>query len=133
MRVPVFLVNFKTLSLFLSLSPPHDFFCCCYFFLSWESLSILSKRNRVRWPDRRRAHGNIHGTACTVEPEVDPGAVSADPEVDGVSQGEGRSGALYSNRWFIMPKKNDTLRFIKDLQSVNKVTNWNAGVGPTID
>ena len=31
-----------------------------------------------------------------------------------------------------MPKKNDTLRFIQDLQSVNKVTIQNAGIGPTI-
>ena len=32
-----------------------------------------------------------------------------------------------------MPKKNDTLRFIQDLQPVNKVTIRNAGIGPTID
>ena len=30
------------------------------------------------------------------------------------------SSAPYSNRWFTVPKKNDTLRFIKDLQPVNK-------------
>mgnify|MGYP002776298649 CR=1 FL=1 len=32
-----------------------------------------------------------------------------------------------------MPKKNDTLRFIQDLQPVNKVTIRNARVGPTIE
>ena len=32
-----------------------------------------------------------------------------------------------------MPKKNDTLHFIQDLQLVNKVTIRNAGIGPTID
>jgi hypothetical protein len=32
-----------------------------------------------------------------------------------------------------VPKKNGTLRFIQDLQPVNKVTIRNAGIGPTID
>jgi hypothetical protein len=32
------------------------------------------------------------------------------------------SNAPYSNRWFTVPKKNGTLRFIQDLQPVNKVT-----------
>ena len=32
------------------------------------------------------------------------------------------SSALYSNWWFIVPKKNTTLRFIQDLQPVNQVT-----------
>ena len=32
-----------------------------------------------------------------------------------------------------MPKKNDTLRFILDLQPVNKVTIRNARIRPTID
>jgi hypothetical protein len=32
-----------------------------------------------------------------------------------------------------VPKKNGTLRFIQDLQPVNKVTIQNAGIGPTID
>ena len=32
------------------------------------------------------------------------------------------SSAPYSNRWFTVPKKNGTLRFIQDLQTVNKVT-----------
>ena len=41
--------------------------------------------------------------------------------------------APYSNRWFTVPKKNGTLRFIQDLQSVNKVTIRNAGIRPTID
>ena len=43
------------------------------------------------------------------------------------------STAPYSNRWFTMPKRNGTLRFIQDLQPVNKVTIRNAGIGPTID
>jgi hypothetical protein len=43
------------------------------------------------------------------------------------------SSAPYSNRWFTVPKKNGTLRFIQDLQPVNKATIRNAGVGPTID
>ena len=40
--------------------------------------------------------------------------------------------APYSNRWFTVPKKNGTLRFIQDLQPVNKVTIRNAGVGPSM-
>jgi hypothetical protein len=43
------------------------------------------------------------------------------------------SSASYSNRWFTVPKKNGTLRFIQDLQPVNKVTLWNARIGPTIE
>ena len=43
------------------------------------------------------------------------------------------SSAPYSNRWFTVPKKNGTLRFIQDLQPVNKVTIRNTGVGPSID
>jgi hypothetical protein len=43
------------------------------------------------------------------------------------------SSALYLNQWFTVPKKNGTLRFIQELQPVNKVTIRNAGVGPTID
>ena len=39
------------------------------------------------------------------------------------------SNAPYSNRWFTVPKKNGTLRFIQDLQPVNKVTIRNTGVG----
>ena len=43
------------------------------------------------------------------------------------------SSAPYSNRWFTIPKKNGTLRFIQDLQPVNKVTIRNTGVRPSID
>ena len=43
------------------------------------------------------------------------------------------SNAPYSNRWFTVPKKNGTLRFIQDLQPVNKVTIRNVGIGPSID
>ena len=43
------------------------------------------------------------------------------------------SNAPYSNWWFTVPKKNDTLHFIQDLQPVNKVTIHNTGVGPSID
>jgi hypothetical protein len=43
------------------------------------------------------------------------------------------SSALYSNRWFTVPKKNGTLRFIQDLQPANKVTIRNVGIRPTID
>ena len=43
------------------------------------------------------------------------------------------SSAPYSNRWFKVPKKNGTLRFIQDLQPVKKVTIRNARIGPTID
>ena len=39
----------------------------------------------------------------------------------------------YSNRWFTVPKKNGSLRFIQDLELVNKVTIWNSGVSPTVD
>jgi hypothetical protein len=41
--------------------------------------------------------------------------------------------APYSNRWFTVPKKNGSLRFIQDLQPVNKVTIRNAGIGPSVD
>ena len=43
------------------------------------------------------------------------------------------SNAPYSNRWFTVPKKNGSLRFIQDLQLVNKVTIQNSGVGPIVD
>jgi hypothetical protein len=43
------------------------------------------------------------------------------------------SSAPYSNRWFTVPKKNGALRFIQDLQPVNKVTIRNSGVGPIVD
>jgi hypothetical protein len=43
------------------------------------------------------------------------------------------SNAPYSNRWFTVPKKNGSLRFIQDLQPVNKVTIQNAGIGPSVD
>ena len=43
------------------------------------------------------------------------------------------SSAPYSNHWFVVLKKNGTLRFFQDLQPVNKVTIRNAGIGPTID
>jgi hypothetical protein len=43
------------------------------------------------------------------------------------------SSAPYANRWFTVQKKNGTLRFIQDLQPVNKVTIRNARIGPTID
>ena len=43
------------------------------------------------------------------------------------------SSSPYSNRWFTVPKKNGTLRFIQDLQPVNKVTICSSGVGPSID
>jgi hypothetical protein len=32
-----------------------------------------------------------------------------------------------------MPKKNASLRFIQDLQPVNKVTIWNAEIVPSVD
>ena len=43
------------------------------------------------------------------------------------------SSAPYSNRWFTVPKENGTLRFIQDLQPVNRVTIRNARIRPTID
>ena len=43
------------------------------------------------------------------------------------------SNAPYSNRWFTVPKKDGSLRFIQDLQPVNKVTIRNAGIGPIVD
>jgi hypothetical protein len=39
----------------------------------------------------------------------------------------------YSNKWFRVPKKNGSLRFIQDLQPVNKVMIRNAGIGPSVD
>ncbi|CAM6098716.1 unnamed protein product [Calypogeia fissa] len=44
-----------------------------------------------------------------------------------------RSDAPYSNRWFIVRKKNGSLRFIQDMQLPNKVTIRNVGVGPLVD
>ena len=43
------------------------------------------------------------------------------------------SSAPYSNRWFTVPKKNGTLRFIQNLQPVNKVTIRNIGIELSID
>jgi hypothetical protein len=43
------------------------------------------------------------------------------------------SSAPYSNRWFIVPKKNGSLRFIQDLQPINRVTIRNSGVGLVVD
>ncbi|MCO5550070.1 hypothetical protein L7F22_003549 [Adiantum nelumboides] len=43
------------------------------------------------------------------------------------------SCAPYSNRWFTIPKKNGTLRFIQDMQPVNKVIIRNVGTGPIVD
>ena len=44
-----------------------------------------------------------------------------------------RSDAPYSNRWFTVKKKNGGLRFIQDMQPVNKVTIRNSGVGPLVE
>lgn len=41
--------------------------------------------------------------------------------------------AHYSNRWFIVPKKNGTMRFIQDMQPVNKVTIRNMDSSPIVD
>ena len=41
--------------------------------------------------------------------------------------------APYSSRWFTIPKKNGSLRFIQDLQPINKVTIQNVGTGPIVD
>ncbi|KAL3697011.1 hypothetical protein R1sor_011087 [Riccia sorocarpa] len=43
------------------------------------------------------------------------------------------SFAPYSSRWFTVPKKTGSLRFIQDMQPVNGVTIRNAGVGPIVD
>ena len=43
------------------------------------------------------------------------------------------SNAPYSNRWFTVPKENGSLRFIQDLQPVNKVTIRNVGIGPSVE
>ncbi|KAL3688737.1 hypothetical protein R1sor_015046 [Riccia sorocarpa] len=43
------------------------------------------------------------------------------------------SMAPYSSRWFTVPKKNGSLRFIQDLQPANSVTIRNVGTGPMID
>ena len=43
------------------------------------------------------------------------------------------SNAPYSSRWFTVPKKNMSLRFIQDLQPINKVMLRNAGIGPSVD
>jgi hypothetical protein len=43
------------------------------------------------------------------------------------------SNTPYSNMWFTVLKKNGSLRFIQDLQLVNKVTIRNAGIGPSVD
>ncbi|KAG5462254.1 MAG: hypothetical protein BJ554DRAFT_5447 [Olpidium bornovanus] len=38
----------------------------------------------------------------------------------------------YANRWFTVPKKDGSLRFIQDLQPVNAVTIRNSGVAPIL-
>ncbi|KAL3687707.1 hypothetical protein R1sor_014016 [Riccia sorocarpa] len=43
------------------------------------------------------------------------------------------SMAPYSSRWFTVPKKNGSLRFIQDLQPANSVTIRNVGTGHVID
>ncbi|KAL3685545.1 hypothetical protein R1sor_003567 [Riccia sorocarpa] len=43
------------------------------------------------------------------------------------------SMALYSSRWFTVPKKSGALRFIQDLQPANRVTIRNMGAGPIVD
>ena len=43
------------------------------------------------------------------------------------------SRAPYSNCWFTVPKKNGSLRFIQDLQPVNKVTIRNSGIETVVD
>ncbi|KAL3696075.1 hypothetical protein R1sor_010151 [Riccia sorocarpa] len=43
------------------------------------------------------------------------------------------SMAPYSSRWFTVPKKNGSLRFIQDLQPANSVTIRNVGTGLIID
>ena len=43
------------------------------------------------------------------------------------------SNAPYSNRWFTVLKQNRSLRFIQDLQPVNKVTIRKSGVGSIVD
>jgi hypothetical protein len=40
---------------------------------------------------------------------------------------------VYSSRWFTIPKKNGSLRFIQDMQPMNKVAIRNMGVGPIVD
>ena len=42
------------------------------------------------------------------------------------------SCAPYSNKWFTVPKKNGVLRFIQDMQPMNKVTIRNVGIGPIV-
>ena len=43
------------------------------------------------------------------------------------------SNAPYSSRWFTVLKKDGRLRFIQDMQPVNKVTIRNSGIGPIVD
>ena len=43
------------------------------------------------------------------------------------------SNCPYSNKWFTVPQKNGSLRFIQDLQPINRVTIQNIDVGPIVD
>ena len=43
------------------------------------------------------------------------------------------SNAPYSKSWFMVLKKNGSLRFIQDLQPINKVTIPNVGISPRVD
>ncbi|KAL3682736.1 hypothetical protein R1sor_000758 [Riccia sorocarpa] len=43
------------------------------------------------------------------------------------------SFAPYSSRWFTVPKKSGSLKFIQDMQPVNAVTIRNVGVDPIVD
>ena len=77
------------------------------------------------------------GYIFALEFKTDTGSESAPTEADRALEGEGgdgNSGTIErSNRWFTVPKKNGALRFIQDLQPVNKVTIRNAGIGPSVD
>ena len=43
------------------------------------------------------------------------------------------SNVPYSNCWFTIPKRDGSLKFIQDLQPINKVTIRNVGIRPIVD
>ena len=101
---------------------------------TWKSICIHIKGDRVRRSEDSGVDGDLHDWSRAVELETISGATGAYSESHRLAQMGilEPSNAPYSNRWFTVPKKNGSLRFIQDLQPVNKVTIRNSGVGPIV-
>ena len=72
--------------------------------------------------------GDIHNTTCDVEPKVDTSPKSTYAKLNQALEGEdgdGNSGTV--EHTCTVPKKNGILRFIQDLQVVNKMHTRSSG------